>query len=109
MKLTRRSQSVRLPKSPTTFWSKSALKCGKGGSRECSTVVLHRHFPAVRETPDFKGLLRCRVTVAERESVASCRHATSRTATSASYMVDLKRLSTTLDAQERSGKITVKT
>jgi hypothetical protein len=22
------------------------------------TAVLHRHFPAVRETPDFKGLLR---------------------------------------------------
>jgi hypothetical protein len=48
-------------------------------------------------------------SLAERESVASCRHATSRTATSASYMVDLERLSTVLDAQERSGKITVKT
>jgi len=33
-------------------------------------VVLHRHFPAVRETPDFKGLLRCRISVAERESFA---------------------------------------
>jgi hypothetical protein len=34
-------------------------------------VVLHRHFPAVREMPDLKGLLRCRVTVAEREGFSS--------------------------------------
>jgi hypothetical protein len=26
---------------------------------ECYTMVLHRHFPAVREMPDFEGLLRC--------------------------------------------------
>ena len=31
--------------------------------------MLHRHFPAVRETPDFKGLLRCRIWMAEREGL----------------------------------------
>lgn len=33
-------------------------------------MVLHRHFPAVRETPDFKGLLRCEKIVAEREGLS---------------------------------------
>jgi hypothetical protein len=37
------------------------------GLPRCSTVVLHRQNPAVRETPDFKGLFRCRKSVAERE------------------------------------------
>src|SRR5882757_2648365 len=31
------------------------------------TTVLHRHFHGVREAPDFKGLLRCRISLAERE------------------------------------------
>jgi hypothetical protein len=30
-------------------------------------MVLHRHFPAVREMPDFKGLLRCPKSMADRE------------------------------------------
>jgi hypothetical protein len=34
---------------------------------ECSTVVLHRKNPAVREKPVFEGLLRCHKTMAERE------------------------------------------
>jgi hypothetical protein len=33
------------------------------------TTVLHRHFPAVREKPAFEGLLRCPISMAERESV----------------------------------------
>jgi hypothetical protein len=33
----------------------------------CSTVVLHRQKPAVRELPDFEGLFRYRKSVAERE------------------------------------------
>ena len=41
------------------------------GLPRCSTVVLHRQNPAVRETPDFKGLFRCRKSVAEREGFAS--------------------------------------
>jgi hypothetical protein len=36
-------------------------------SGECSTGVLHRQKPAVREMPDFEGLLRYRKSVAERE------------------------------------------
>jgi hypothetical protein len=36
----------------------------------CSTVVLHRQNPAVRETPDFEGLFRCRKSVAEREGLS---------------------------------------
>jgi hypothetical protein len=37
------------------------------GLPRCSTVVLHRQNPAVRETPDFEGLFRHRKSVAERE------------------------------------------
>jgi hypothetical protein len=40
------------------------------GLPRCSTVVLHRQNPAVRETPDFKGLFRCRKSVAEREGLS---------------------------------------
>jgi hypothetical protein len=37
------------------------------GLPRCSTVVLHRQKPAVREAPDFEGLFRYRESVAERE------------------------------------------
>ena len=37
------------------------------GAHQCYTVVRHRHFPAVREMPVFEGLLRCPMTMAERE------------------------------------------
>jgi hypothetical protein len=37
------------------------------GLPRCSTVVLHRQNPAVRELPDFEGLFRYRKSVAERE------------------------------------------
>jgi len=37
---------------------------------ECCTIVLHRHFPAVRETPNFEGLFRCRKSLAKREGFA---------------------------------------
>jgi hypothetical protein len=35
-----------------------------------ATTVLHRHFPAVRETPDLKGFLRWPVTAAESDGFA---------------------------------------
>lgn len=34
------------------------------------TMVLHRHFPVVQETPDLEGLFRYRKSVAEREGFA---------------------------------------
>ena len=37
---------------------------------ECCTIVLHRHFPAVRETLDFEGLFRCRKSLAKWEGFA---------------------------------------
>jgi hypothetical protein len=40
------------------------------GLPRCSTVVLHRQNPAVREAPDFEGLFRCPKSVAEREGLS---------------------------------------
>jgi hypothetical protein len=44
----------------------------------CSTVVLHRHFPAVREKPVFEGLLRCPKSMADRDREWTSRNLSSR-------------------------------
>jgi hypothetical protein len=52
------------------FGSQIVLKNAKVGPPWCSTVVLHRQNPAVREAPDFEGLFRYRKSVAEREGLS---------------------------------------
>jgi hypothetical protein len=47
----------------------SVKKCQSRGVPRCSTVVLHRQKPAVREMPDSEGLFRHRKSVADRERV----------------------------------------